>query len=81
MLDLLLSTAAFFAVSFWLRRYLDNQGIGPGLTRSALVLVLATVASFAVSAIISSFDHEPSVDTQTVQALTSLLHSPDSAHQ
>ncbi|MHB1678166.1 MAG: hypothetical protein ACYCSS_11635 [Sulfuriferula sp.] len=73
MLDLILSTIAFFAVSFWLRRYLDNQGIAPGMTRGVLVLVAATVASFAVSALVSQFDHEPSFDKQTVQTLTRLV--------
>lgn len=69
MLDLILSTMAFFAASFWLKRYLDNQDIASGRTRTILVLVLATAASFAVSAIVSSFDHEPSFDSQVMRAL------------
>lgn len=69
MLDLILSTLVFFVASYFLKRYLDNQGIPPGMTRALLVLVLATVASFAVSAVISQFDHEPSVDQQVMHTL------------
>ena len=72
MLDLILSTIVFFVVSFWFRRYLENQGIGAGITRNLLILVVATVASFAASAIISQFDHEPSFDQQVMHTLTQM---------
>ena len=69
MLDLILSTVAFFAASYGLKRFLDNQDIASGRSRSILVLVIATAASFAVSAIVTRFDHEPSFDSQIMQAL------------
>ncbi|HET9113619.1 MAG TPA: hypothetical protein VFN66_07095 [Burkholderiales bacterium] len=69
MLDLILSTAAFFAASYGLKRFLDNQDVAPGRTRSILILVLATAASFAVSALVTRFDHEPSFDSQILHAL------------
>ncbi len=72
MLDLILSTIAFFAASYWLKRYLDDRDIASGRARSILVMVLATAASFAVSAAVSRFDHEPSVDSRIVHALPGL---------
>lgn len=50
MLNLLLSTLAFFAAAWYLNRYLDEQGIGQGMTRGVLVLVLASLLSWATGA-------------------------------
>jgi len=50
MLDLILSTIAFFVAAFFLKRYLDEQGVNKGMTRSVLVFVLASAVSFGVSA-------------------------------
>jgi phosphatidylglycerophosphate synthase len=49
MLDLILSTIAFFVAAFFLKRYLDEQGIEKGMTRGTLVFVLASAVSFGVS--------------------------------
>ena len=62
MLDFVLSTIAFFAAAFWIKRYLDEQGINHGMTRNILVFVLATVASLAVSAVVDKFEDKPAVD-------------------
>lgn len=70
MLDLILSTIAFFAASYWLKRYLDDRDIAAGKSRSLLVMVLATAASLIVSAIVTEFDHEPPLDRQAVQSLS-----------
>ncbi|MBI3222739.1 MAG: hypothetical protein HYZ46_06670 [Nitrosomonadales bacterium] len=50
MLSLLLSTLAFFIAAWYLNRYLDEQGIGQGMTRGALVLVLASLLSWGAGA-------------------------------
>lgn len=49
MLGLMLSTVAFFVAVFFLNRYLDEQGIEPGLTRKILVGTLATVVALGVN--------------------------------
>ena len=59
MIDFVLSTFAFFAAAFWIRRYLDEQGINHGMTRNTLVFVLATVVSLLVSAVVDKFEDKP----------------------
>lgn len=49
MLDLILSTIVFFVAGFFINRYLDDQGLDRGMSRKLLVLMLATLASFAAS--------------------------------
>ncbi len=66
-LDLILSTIAFFVASFWVRRFFDDQGFPHGMARSAMVLVIATAASFAVSAMVSWLVAEPSADQQMMK--------------
>lgn len=56
MLNLILSTVAFFVAAFFLKRYLDDQGVNKGMTRSVLVLVLASAVSFGVAAVVDSVD-------------------------
>lgn len=48
MLDLIVSTIAFFVAVFFLNRYLDEQGMNKGITRSLLVFVIASVVSVCV---------------------------------
>ncbi len=59
MLSLLLSTLAFFAAAYWIKRYLDEQGINHGMTRNIVVFVFATVISLLVSAVVDKFDDHP----------------------
>lgn len=46
LLNLFVSTVAFFIAVWYLRRYLDEQGIPRGATRSILVFTLASVVSW-----------------------------------
>ena len=46
MLSLIISTIVFFIAIWFIRRYLDEQGIPKGMTRGVLVLVLATLVSW-----------------------------------
>lgn len=48
MLNMILSTLAFFVAAWYINRYLDEQEIAAGMTRRILVIVLASVVSFAV---------------------------------
>ncbi len=52
MWSLLISTVVFFVASVWLKRKLEAQGLPAGWTRTLLILVLASVASFAVEAVV-----------------------------
>jgi hypothetical protein len=56
MLDLILSTIAFFVAAFFLKRYFDEQGVNKGMTRSVLVFVLASAVSFGVAAVVDRVD-------------------------
>ncbi len=46
MWNLVISTIAFFIAAWYIRRYLDEQGIPAGMTRSILVFTLASLASW-----------------------------------
>lgn len=52
LLDLVLSTIAFFVVVHYLRRYLDDMGMQHGATRGILIFALAFIASSVVSAVV-----------------------------
>jgi len=56
MLNLILSTIAFFVAVFFLKRYLDDQGVNKGMTRTVLVFVLASAVSFGVAAVVDRVD-------------------------
>jgi hypothetical protein len=51
MLALTLSTIAFFVVSFFAKRKLEEMDIPAGMTRNALVFSIALAASYAVAVI------------------------------
>jgi hypothetical protein len=48
--SLLVSTFAFFIGIYYIRRFLDEQGIPKGMTRSMLILVLASLLSWGAGA-------------------------------
>lgn len=49
MLSILLSTIAFFVSLYYVRRYLENQGIPKGMTRGVLVFSIALVIAYGVA--------------------------------
>ena len=59
MLNLLLSTVAFFAAAWYLNRYFDQQDIIEGKARRIVVMVLASLVSFGASEAISRLDPPP----------------------
>ena len=50
MQTLIVSTIAFFAAGYFIRRRLDAMGIPKGMTRNVLVFSLALAVSYAVAA-------------------------------
>lgn len=70
--NLIVSTAVFFAAIWYLRRYLDEQGIPEGMTRRVLVFMLASLLSWgagaAVDKIVANSASRPSDATQMLRA-------------
>ena len=46
MWNLIISTIVFFIAAWYIHRYLEEQGISKGMTRSLLVFVLASIVSW-----------------------------------
>jgi predicted PurR-regulated permease PerM len=66
--NLIISTIVFFIAAWYIHRYLDEQGLPKGMTRSVLVLVLASLVSMAAGAAID-WAHDKTAEPQaTVQA-------------
>jgi len=49
MISIVLSTIAFFVVSFYLRRYLDEIGVPKTMTRGLVVFTLALAIAYGVA--------------------------------
>jgi hypothetical protein len=49
MLGIVLSTVAFFPAAWFAHRYLEQMGIPKGMTRSVVVLVVASAVSYGVA--------------------------------
>lgn len=52
MWNVAISTLVFFIAVWYLRRYLDEQGIPKGMTRSMLVFVLACLVSWGAGEVV-----------------------------
>lgn len=46
MWNLIISTLVFFIAAWYIRRYLDDQGLPKGMTRGLLVFMLASLVSW-----------------------------------
>ena len=73
LLDLILSTIAFFVAVYYLRRYLDDMEVRKGMTRSILIFVLATVASSAVSAVVEKLQGNSANPVENAKQLQKLI--------
>lgn len=80
MLDLVISTIAFFVTVFYMNRYLDDQGMNKGMSRSMLVFLIASIISFVVPMAIDFISDEigghkkaASVDAQQGNEVSQLL--------
>ncbi len=52
MLSIVVSTIAYFAASYFIKRHLDDMDIPRGMTRSALIFSLALAVAYGVAAIV-----------------------------
>lgn len=82
MLNLTISTIVFFIAAWFLNRYLDEQGIPKGMTRSLLVLVLASLVSWGAGEVTYWAQVKiegPQAATQTPGDLSRLLKAAGQA--
>jgi len=49
MLSILLSTIAFFVSAYYVKRFLENQGIPKGMTRGVLVFSISLLIAYLVA--------------------------------
>ncbi len=66
MWNLIISTIVFFMAVWYLRRYLDEQGIPSGATRGMLVFVIASLVSWGAGYLVDTLQGKPA--QPTVQA-------------
>lgn len=68
MWNLAISTIAFFIAAWYIRRYLDEQGIPAGMTRSILIFTIASLVSWGAGEAVD-FIQGPQIDLsqKTVQ--------------
>ena len=52
MLGFVLSTLAFFAASYFVKRYLDDMEIPKGMTRSVVIFVAAALIAYGVAFVV-----------------------------
>ncbi len=74
--NIIISTIVFVIAAWWIRRYLDEQGLPKGMTRGLVVFVLAYVVSW-VSGELVDWAHDKiygvAPPTQVEQDLKQLL--------
>ena len=52
MLSIVISTVAFFAASYFVKRWLDDMGIAKTMTRSIVIFVAAALVSYGVALLV-----------------------------
>jgi len=76
MSNMVISTIVFFIAAWFARRYLDEQGIPKGMTRSVIVFVLASLVSWGAGDMVDWAQVKiegPQAAAQTSVNLTQLL--------
>ena len=68
MWNLIISTIAFFIAAWYIRRYLDEQGLPKGMTRRMLVFLLASIVSWGAGAAVDWTQGEISGPQPVAQA-------------
>lgn len=69
MWNLFFSTLVFFISAWYIRRYLDEQGLPKGMTRSMLVFIIASLFSWGAGATADWTEQELAGPSTSVQAL------------
>ncbi len=80
MWNLIISTIIFFIAVWYIRRYLDEQDIPKGMTRSLLVLVVATLASCGAGKVVDWTQEKiegPKPAAQSPEDLSQLLKAEE----
>jgi len=78
MLNLIISTIVFFIAAWYINRYLDEQGIGKGMTRGVLVFLLASLVSWGAGEVVD-LAQGPQPASQTSRDLSQLLKAAGQA--
>lgn len=65
-LSLVVSTVVFVTATFYVRRWMDDYDLPRGLTRSLLIFIVASMASYAASEVIDYVAGEPPAKSQSV---------------
>jgi hypothetical protein len=52
MLSLVASTIAFFIAAYFIKRYLEDLGVGRAMSRGLLTFVLALAVAYGVAAVV-----------------------------
>ena len=76
--NLIISTLVFIIAAWYIRRYLDEQGIPKGMTRSLGVFILAYIVSWGAGEMVDWAQEKisgPQAITQSSGDLTSALKS------
>lgn len=76
MWNLIISTLVFIIAAWFIRRYLDEQGIPKGMTRSLLVFVLAYIVSWGAGEAVDwtqGKTSEPQAATQSKSDVAQML--------
>jgi hypothetical protein len=84
MLNLVISTVVFFLASWYFKRYLDEQNIPKGMTRTMLIFTLAAMLSWGSGALVDWTQIKiegPRVAAQTSEGLSQLLRDADQMRQ
>ena len=74
MWNLIISTIVFFIAAWYLNRYLDEQGVGKGMTRGVLVFSLASLVSWGAGEV-ADWAQGPQPASQTSKDLSQILNT------
>lgn len=72
MWNIVVSTIVFFIAAWYIKRYLDEQGIPKGMTRSLSVFVLAYLVSWGSGELVD-WIQGPQAKAETSQDLSAIL--------
>ena len=84
MWNLIISTIVFIIAAWFIRRYLEEQGIPKGMTRGLLVFILAYVVSWGAGEAVDWVQEKiegPQPATQTSDDVSQLLKALGQAQQ
>lgn len=74
--NLILSTLVFFIAAWYLRRYLEEQGIPSGTTRGVLVFTLASLVSWGAGEAVDWVYPPPQEQSRDLSQLLKAVEPP-----